>query len=118
MFTGGIAVEFDTYQNPWDPSNNHVGFNLLTGQDLDPLTAVVIDQDLRAGVFDAEVILDAGRVMLYLSNKTQEMDRTLVSDFTIPEFTPFEGYIGLHGKTGALTDRHVIHEARLSTVMP
>ena len=108
----------DTYQNPWDPSNNHVGFNLLTRQELDPLTAVDIDQDLRAGVFDAEVILDADRVMPYLSNETQETDRTLVLDFTIPEFAPFEGYIGLLGKTGALTDRHVIHEARLSTVMP
>ena len=117
-FTSGMAVEFDTYRNVWDHSDNHVSVNLLEGQDLDPLTAVDLDQDLRTGIFDAEVLLDAGRVRLYLSNAVQQMSRTLVLDFAIPEFVPFKGYIGLLGKTGGSTDRHVVHDARLYAAEP
>ena len=113
--TNGIAIEFDTHQNGWDSSGNHVGVDLLEQGRLTPLTAVDLSQDLRVGVFDAEVVWDGSRVKLYLSNATQQMPRTLAIDYDIPGFAPFTGYVGLIGQTGGLTDRHVIHEARLST---
>ena len=111
--TDGLAVEFDTYRNGWGPSDDHVGVNLLDQGNLIPQTALDLDQDLRTGVFDAEIILDGGRIRLYLSNAAQEMAGTLVMDYTLSGFVPFTGYVGIIGKTGAVTDKHVVHRARL-----
>ena len=113
--TEGWAVEFDTYRNQWDPSNNHVGVDSLERGTITPLTTVNLEPDLRTGIFEAQVLLEAGRVKLYLSNTVQNMPRTLVIDYTIPNYVPFDGYVGLIGQTGADTDKHVIHRARLWT---
>ena len=114
QFIGGIAVEFDTFANGWDSSSNHVELSLLGDEVPVTLAAANLDQNLQnSGVFDAEVVFDNGRVEVYLSNLEKGMQKTLLLDHTIPDFVPFEGYLGFVGTTGALTDRHVIHHVRL-----
>lgn len=109
----GIAVEFDTWKNSWDPEGHHVGVNLLKG-DISPLAAEVLDVGLRNnGVFDAEVHFQDGRVQVYLSNAGLGMRRTLVLEHGVPDFAAARWYLGFTAATGAANDRHVIHRIRL-----
>ncbi len=119
QFVDGIAVEFDTYRNSWDISRNHFELSLLGESAPVDLAAVNIDHALRNnGVFNAEVMFDNARVGVYLSNSDQGMERTLLLDYTIPDFAPFQGYLGFVGTTGAATDRHVIHQVSMEGVDP
>ncbi|MYC36279.1 MAG: hypothetical protein F4X66_05125 [Chloroflexi bacterium] len=114
QFVDGIAVEIDTHPNSWDISGNHLGISLLGGSSPVDLAAVNIEHELRNnGVFNAEVTFDNGRVRVYLSNPDLRMERTLLLDHTIPDFTPFQRYLGFVGTTGGATDRHIIHQVNL-----
>lgn len=114
QFVDGIAVEIDTYPNSWDISGNHLGISLLGGSSPVDLAAVNVEHELRNnGVFNAEVTFDNGRVRVYLSNPDLRMERTLLLDHTIPDFTPFQRYLGFVGTTGGATDRHIIHQVNL-----
>lgn len=114
QFVDGIAVEIDTYPNSWDISGNHLGISLLGGSSPVDLAAVNVEHELRNnGVFNAEVTFDNGRVQVYLSNPDLRMERTLLLDHTIPDFTPFQRYLGFVGTTGGATDRHIIHQVNL-----
>ena len=125
LFTQAIAVEFDTWRNVWDTSDSHVGLSLMgdvTDQDHPlALAATELDLDLRnSGVYEAEVVLDAGQLEVYLSNFEQGIDRQLVGSFTIPDTVSIEDYLeeyylGLVATTGDSTDRHFIHEVRSSS---
>jgi len=114
QFVDGIAVEIDTYPNSWDISGNHLGISLLGGSSPVDLAAVNVEHELRNnGVFNAEVTFDNGRVRVYLSNPDLGMERTLLLDHIIPDFTPFQRYLGFVGTTGGATDRHIIHQVIL-----
>ena len=109
---GAVAVGFDTWRNTWDTSGNHVEISILGEQDPRPLAAENLAQNLsEGGIFDVEILFDHGAVSVYLSNASQNMSRTLVLSHTIPDFEPFEAYIGFVATTGAYTDRHIIHDA-------
>ncbi len=132
-YLSGYAVLFDTHLNAMghpefhgrsfyypitDPSDNFVALaELGAGSDVFDITHLAVRNlyhDLsNSGVFNAEVELAAhGRVSVYLSNAQVGMERTLVIDHTIEDYTPFDGYIGFIGLTGAATDRHVIHSVK------
>lgn len=123
LFTQAIGVEFDTWRNVWDTSDNHVGLSLMgdvTGYDHpQALAATELDLDFRnSGVYEAEVVLDADQIEVYLSNSQEGIQRELVLSATIPSTVPMkdyleEYYIGLVAATGITTDRHIIHEVRL-----
>lgn len=112
---GAIAVEFDTYRNPADRgvAGHHVEISRLGGWNPARLSVKDVDEILRDGVFDAEVFFDGGRVQVYLANADLGMDRTLLLDHIIPDFTPYQGYLGFVGTTGIYTDRHVLHHVEL-----
>ena len=129
-FLDGYAVVFDTFQNVMgddyglhhpitDPSDNFVALaELGAGSDVFDITHLEtrnLNQPLsNSGVFDAEVEFNHdGRVRVYLSNAQAGMERTLVIDHTIDNYTPFEGYIGFIGATGNLTDQHFIHSVNI-----
>ena len=115
QLAGGVGVAFDTWRNGWDSSNNHVEISLFGGAHPETLAAADLSQSFEdSGIFDAEVVFDSGFVEVYLSNSQQGMERTLVLSHTIPDFVPFEAYFGFVATTGAATDRHTIHDARLS----
>ena len=127
----GFLVAFDTHRNGtsyWtaegrtfhlpnnNPSSNFVALAELgsgfADQDIVHLETKNVDLTLRnSGVFDAEVQFgNDGRVRVYLSNAQAGMNRTLVIDHTIESYTPFNGYFGFIGVTGAIAvaDRQVI----------
>ena len=109
---GAVAVGFDTYPNAWDTSGNHVEISLLGEQAPRTLVAENLAQHLsEGGIFDAEVLFDHGTVSAYLSNPSQNMPRALVLSHSIPDFAPYEAYIGFVATTGSKTDRHFIHDA-------
>ena len=131
----GFLVTFDTYRNrPGinartyyypinDPSSNFVALAELGARegesgpngsvlhDITHLATTDLSLPLRnTGVFDAEVTFgEDGVIEVYLSNAANGMDRTLVIQHTIENFTHFNGYFGFLGTTGGATDRHVIH---------
>ena len=134
-YLDGYAVVFDTFLNEMgvyelggrrfsfpitDPSSNFVALaELGAGSDVFDIThleATNLDLELsNSGVFDAEVELDGdGRVRVYLSNAQAGMERSLVIDHTIENYTPFDGYIAFLGATGGLTDLHFIHSVRFA----
>ena len=131
----GFLVTFDTFRNrPGidarnyyypinDPSSNFVALAELGARegesgpngsvlhDITHLATTDLSLPLRnTGVFDAEVTFgEDGVIEVYLSNAANGMDRTLVIQHTIENFTHFNGYFGFLGTTGGATDRHVIH---------
>ena len=119
MFTRGIAVEFDSFNNSWETSANHVAVSRMGKEITDRpvhLASTDLDVDLRnSGVYEAEVVFDNGRFEVFLANLGQGMERTLLLEYTVPELAPYdEFYLGLLASTGGDTDRHIIHNVYLS----
>ena len=106
----GFGVEFDTFQNgSLDTSDNHVGVTRYP--DMTALTAVDFGHNLREnGVYNATIIFESGRVQVYLDNPSIGLDQTLVLEYNIPGFVPFDGYFGFVGVTGGSTDAHLIFD--------
>ena len=124
----GYLVAFDTHYSfpgyhatDWyypldDPSDNFVALAELgppSGVDeakIRHLAVADLSTRLRnSGVFDVEVEIEAnGRFRIYLANANAGMNRTLVIDHEIEDFTSFDGHLGFIGLTGSDHDRHVI----------
>ena len=132
----GFAVAFDTHLNQeghWnvegrefyypidDPSGNFVALaELGAGHeelDITHLATKNLSLDLRnSGVFYAEVVFGGdGHVKVYLSNPEGDMDRTLVIEHTIENYTPFSAYFGFVGATGGLADRHILRSVKYNS---
>ena len=105
----GFGIEFDTWGgNDGDPADNHVGVTVFP--EYRALVANVIEPTLRnSGIFDATIVFDYGHVQVYLANANIGLQPTLVLDYVIEGFVPFDGYIGFVGATGGSNDRHIIH---------
>ncbi|KAM4108859.1 hypothetical protein ACB094_03G077200 [Castanea mollissima] len=76
-----VAVEFDTYQNPWDPSDNHVGI------DVDSRQMQLCKQALRTG---------------------QRRMHGLSYIVDLKTFLPEWVSVGFSGATGVVTELHTI----------
>lgn len=121
----GFCVEFDTWQgggnnepsgfNVGTSAYTHVGINNMSTDSI--VTSVGFDPDLRPVAFggtgwpsfaDAtgvhvEVLYDAGRVQVYLSGVThnlEDFDRTLVAEAEVPPIMSSEAVVGFCGATG------------------
>ena len=117
----GYGIEFDTFLSPEfsDPSANHVGVSAFGERWPRTLAATHLEWSLRNnGIFEANVLAENGQIRVYLSNPNVGLQRTLILEYEIPTYAPFEGYFGFLGITGGAHDRHVIHSVRFETGEP
>ncbi len=98
----GFAVEFDSFPNPGEVQARHIA--LLQDETLNELVTFVIE--VRGS---HHVVIDfvSGHLQVFF-------DGVLVIDFTIPNYTPFDAFMGFTAATGGLDDNHVIKNFRLT----
>ena len=105
-----FEIDFDTFMNDDDPSDNNVGF-VEPGKRKITASSLGAGYSLRnSGVFEATVAFDNGNVEVYLNNPTIGLRPELIIEHTIPNFVPFDGYFGFKAWTSGSNDRHVLHE--------
>jgi pimeloyl-ACP methyl ester carboxylesterase len=99
--TNGYGVEFDTYTNTNDISEEHIG--LIYNQASNHLAQVVMpNNSIENNTWHhAKIEFNQGRVRVY-------MDGTLYLDHLITGYIPFHGYFGFSGSTGSQTNYHII----------
>ncbi len=119
--SNSVAIKFDTYQNPGDPNDNHVGI-VVNGN-------VGAALNNRSAAFD----LNSGNVLtawIEYNGFTNEMDVFLSDDVTQPD-TPMvsavidlpsligsQAYVGFTAATGDLTNVHEIMNWQFTTDVP
>lgn len=99
-------IEFDTWQNGWDPTSaNHIAINLDGDPGAHPLwTTVPTLENLQ---WRQIAVQTQGAVV------TVEMDGVVVMQGEIPLFRFDGGYIGLSGSTGWATNFHRFDDLQL-----
>jgi len=109
----GCAVEFDTYYNSEsDPDfDNHVA---VIRDSVTNHLLVAESPNLEDGAWHhVQVVFDMGEIWIYL-------DGDLVASGVVPDFAPFEGFLGFTAATGGHTSTHEIDNVRveLQAVLP
>eukprot|EP01018_Ginkgo_biloba_P006794 Gb_22505 [translate_table: standard] len=113
-----VAVEFDTYENDWDPDYNHVGIDVNNITSKRVVTADYLDQilgidqtpgpyqSLRNRTLAARIDYDgqAKTLHVFLSNSsTVQGDPILSFDIDLSKFLPESIDVGLAASTGEVT---------------
>lgn len=106
-----LAVEFDTYQNAYDPSANHV--SILTNGDVEtPLQTNAPGLDLNSGsVVNAWVDYNGSTNLMavYISNSTTKPETpVLLQQVDMAAIVGTQGYVGFTGSTGGFNNVHEI----------
>jgi hypothetical protein len=102
----GYAVEFDTYTNSWESSENHVSLiNTATFASYSTNTSIPELED--TGWHDATIEMSGGTVDVYL-------DGTLYISYTIPGYGLEVAMGGFAAASGSLTNYHDIDDVELS----
>ncbi len=126
-----LAIEFDTYQNPFDPSGNHVA--ILRDGDLTtplPLSVELPDSPAVAtGPFD----LNGGQVVsvwvdydglqnelnVYLADTNfKPLAPLLTAEVDLYDIVGEQAILGFSAATGGLKNRHEVLNWQLSTAIP
>ncbi|MEL7408396.1 MAG: DUF4347 domain-containing protein, partial [Cyanobacteria bacterium J06558_2] len=109
--TKSLAIEFDTYRNPWDINNNHI--SVLQDGNFDiPLATVTAPFDLNSGgILNAWIDYDGDRNLLevFLSNTdTKPATALLSTNVDLTSVVGSQAFLGFSGSTGGLTNNHDI----------
>ncbi len=122
-----MIFEFDNWDNGGpDINNNHVGFEYEPGGfpptdqvPSDAVAAVPNNIPLNgSGRFFFEVLFQRGTVACNLTNEDAGLAKTRMFTYKIPDFEPFEGYLGLSGSTGGANQNHIVHSISAQTLPP
>jgi len=115
-----VVVEFDTFQNPTDPSNNHVGV-VLNGSATELVTRsspFVLNSgaDLRAWV---DYNGDSQQLAVFLGESSQKPSNPLiVTNIDLETIVGPQGYLGFTAATGGLANNHRILDWTFSLTPP
>ncbi|MBI2897661.1 MAG: hypothetical protein HYY06_29145 [Deltaproteobacteria bacterium] len=103
----GYGVELDTYENPdVDPNANHV--SLYDTGATDELATAADVPPLRCSCWlPVRVELDLGRFIV-------TVDGEQVLDAAVPDFEPYEAYLGFTAATGGANDVHAIDDVTIT----
>jgi len=109
--TNGYAVEFDTYTNTNDISEEHIGliFNKATNH----LAQVSLPNNtIEDNTWHhTKIDFNRGKLLVYLDN-------ILYLVYNIQDYIPFYGYFGITGSTGAQTNYHMIDNINIRQISP
>ncbi|WJX46469.1 non-specific serine/threonine protein kinase [Trifolium repens] len=112
-----VSVEFDTFQNKWDPSFNHVGVNI---------NSVVSDTYIewsadvtKRKVFDCSIEYSSRNKNLIVSFTGHRLneEQKIVHTIDLKEYLPEEVYVGISASTGIgnVDEEHTLQSWSFST---
>ncbi len=102
----GYAVEFDTYTNGWDTSENHVALiNPATMSDYVASSAIPELED--TGWHDATITMTAGTVEVWV-------DGTRYINYAIAGYSMTDAMMGFTAGTGSLTNYHDVDDLEMT----
>jgi hypothetical protein len=105
---GGVAVAFDTYANPGDPSSNFVGIATGSANDLPVYVKTSSSIPLLVGAtVHIEITLNGGMLAVKING-------VLAVRTDVSSALPNGALIGFTAATGGLTDRHLIANAAIT----
>lgn len=105
--TSGVAITFDTYRNPGDPSANFVGIaTAATGSALTYAATTTAVPGLRAGPHSVSVSVTGQTI-------TVSMDGFRLLSTSVPSLSP-TALLAFTGGNGGLTDLHTVRDAVIS----
>ena len=109
--TESIAVEFDTFQNSFDPNNNHVSI-LQNGDATEALSTATPSFDLNSGeILNAWIDYDGANDLLsvFVSDTTDKPETALLSEtLNIQLSLGSQAFVGFTAGTGGLNNAHDI----------
>ena len=124
-----MIFEFDNWDNGAADQNsdNHVGFHWspvgagLTNDVVVPIDEVRLNNQephpATPNRFRMLVTVEDGEVACELEAIDQGVDLGEVYRFEIPDFVPFEGFVGVTGSTGGANQNHIIHSVRIAPLV-
>jgi hypothetical protein len=112
-----VSVEFDTFQNKWDPSFNHVGVNI---------NSVVSDTYIewsadvtKRKVYDCSIEYSSRNKNLIVSFTGHRLneEQKIVHTIDLKEYLPEEVYVGISASTGIgnVDEEHTLQSWSFST---
>jgi hypothetical protein len=118
-----MIFEFDNWDNGEpDIDSNHVGFEYrpdgfpATDQVFSDAAATVPVPLNGSGKFLFEVLVQGSTVACDLTNEPAGLPKTRMYTYDIPNFKPFDGYLGVTASTGGSNQNHIIHSIRVKTL--
>ena len=113
-----LAIEFDTYQNDWDDSDNHISI-LRDGNIENALTTVAAPLDLNSGdLLNAWVNYDGNTNLLEVSlaNTANKPDAALLSfNVDLTSVLGSQAFLGFSAGTGGLVNNHDIRSWQVAS---
>jgi Domain of unknown function (DUF4347)/Legume lectin domain/PA14 domain/Calx-beta domain len=114
-----LAIEFDTYQNEWDPNNNHIAI-LRDGTITTALATANPTIDLNSGsLVNAWVDYNGAtnRLEVFLSSSATKPTTSLLSQtIDLSTVVGSRAYVGFTGATGGLANAQDINSWQFSSV--
>ncbi|GLJ13217.1 hypothetical protein SUGI_0207900 [Cryptomeria japonica] len=102
-----VAVEFDTFQNEWDPPSDHIGFDVNSIRSVVNKTLPGQSALRRGGKIDAWVDYHAGHLSVFLSSDGLRNETAdLYYDIDLRDFLPEWVTVGFAASTGDSTEIH------------
>ena len=106
-----VAVEFDTFKNPWDPSANHVGINvnsIVSVANISWDTSMKVDQTANAWVWYNSSTKNLSVFLTYEKNPVFTGISCLSYVVDLKEILPEMVAIGFSASTGLASEIHNI----------
>lgn len=105
----GWVVELDNHQNTsrGDPSADHVALVRLPAYQHEGVPAAVMDLEDGA---PRELVVDFD-----LGHLVVTLEGAVVLETDVPDYVPFEGYLGVTAGTGSLAKRHILESWTVET---
>jgi len=105
----GVAIVFDTWQNPGEPSHNWVGLYDARSGTSARLEAVAVPEEFTGnGTFHATVLGKDGTIELLLSNAGIGMAPRQIFEHTLASYVERDSLFGFTAGTGGSFARHII----------
>ena len=95
-----VAVEFDTHQDPWDPSSRHIGVDVNSMDSRGDYKVLPDGSLVDAGVISATVVYDNGTRRLDVALIVGSHTYTAAATVDLPSLLPEHVAVGFSAATG------------------
>lgn len=114
-----VAVEFDTYQDIWDPSSRHIGIDVNSMDSGGDYTVLPNGSLVDAGVMSATVTYDNGTRRLDVALIVGSDTYTAAATVDLPSSLPEQVVVGFSAATGnAFASNHTVLSFSFLSTLP